>query len=65
MTIPASRLTIFSGFVLTIIAILTYFKQKEELEMKKEEFNLNKELAQLKINSIKNQIKNGTFDPTA
>lgn len=50
----------FSGVALLIIAILTYIRNKEELDMKKEQHTLDKELAQLQISSLKNKMFYGT-----
>lgn len=52
--------SLVSGIVLVIVAVLTYFKNQEELAMKREQHLLDKELAQLNISSLKYKSLYGT-----
>jgi hypothetical protein len=56
--------SLVSGIVLVIVAVLTYFKNQEELAMKREQHLLDKELAQLNISSLKYKSLYGTDTTT-
>lgn len=53
MNIDTKYLSAISAIALTIIGILTYIKQREELEMKRTEHALNTELTKLKLSALK------------